>query len=145
VLIALTGVLDDGPSRAPGVPPNPRIAIRWPLGSSVTIRLDAVSKQSGAPLDFINPVGQIVKFEARLQPLPLTQDKLLEVIAIQLSPLVPGAVRFLITPASQRVIQQRLTIARCFYDIWRIMQDGTRDALIPTSPLYLEPAVTGIP
>ncbi len=105
MLIALKGVLDDGPDRAAGVPADPRTPMRWPLGSSVTVRLDAVSKISGAPLDLGSPV--VVKLEVRLRPMPLSQPKLLEVTAVPLVPDVRGAVQFQITPALQRPIQER--------------------------------------
>src|SRR5574337_1178426 len=137
MLIALVGVLIDGPVRAAGVPPNPRFAMRWPLGSSVTIQLNAVSNVSGAPLDFNNPAGQVVKLEIRLQP-SIVQPKLIEVVGTPLSPFVRGAMQLAITPTMQKPIMQRPSIGRVFYDIWRILTDGTRDPLVPTSPLYLE-------
>ncbi len=145
MLIALTGVLNDGPDRASGVPPNPRTALSWPLGASVTIRFNAVLKSSGGPVDFNTPVGQVIKLEVRLQPLPLNQPKLLEVTGVPLTPDVPGTSQFVITPAMQRPIMQQPSIARVFYDVWRILADGTRDPLVPASPLYLEPSVTEIP
>jgi hypothetical protein len=109
------------------------------------VRLDAVSKVSGAPLDFNSPAGQVVKLAVRLRPQPLSQSMLLEVTAVPLVPDVRGAVQFQITPTAQRAIMQQPSISRVFYDVWLILADGTRNPLVPTSPLYLEPSVTEIP
>lgn len=137
----LVGVLVDGPGRASGVPENPRKALTWPVGSSVSIRVDVVSSQSGIPVDLS---GSTVRFEARLRPLPYSLPKLLDVVGVALSPVVKGSVSIEVTPAMQKLIAQR-NIGRCFYDVWLVDSSGKRDAVVPTSPLFFEPSVTGVP
>jgi len=140
VNINLVGVLVDGPDRASGIPDNPRKALTWPLGTTVVIRLDVKSRQSGAPVDL---TGATVQLEARLQPLPFNQPKLLSVVASPLYPVVRGACQLVIYPTAQKQIMQQ-NIGRCFYDVWMVDVLGNRNAIIPTSPLILEPSVTEI-
>jgi hypothetical protein len=141
--IVLTGVLDDGPDRAPGVPPNPRTPLSWQTGDSVTIQLFGILKSTGQPLNFASPGGQQVLFEVRLQPLPLAQPILLSIVGVPPTPTPKGTLEFIVTPAAQRNLQAQ-SIRRCFYDVVLLRADGTRDSLVPTSPLYLYPNVTKI-
>jgi hypothetical protein len=120
------------------------VAVRWPLGSTVAIRLSVVSQASGAPVDLslgTAPNLTVVRFKARKQPLPLYQPLLLDIIGTLPVPYVLGQSIITITPTMQRMVLEQ-NIFRAFYDIWITLPDGSHNAIIPTSPLYFEPAVT---
>jgi hypothetical protein len=110
----------------------------------VAIRLSVVSQASGAPVDLTlgdESHPTIVRFKARKQPLPLYQPLLLDIIGALPVPYVLGQSIVTITPSMQRMILEQ-NLFRAFYDIWLTLPDGSHSAIVPTSPLYFEPAVT---
>lgn len=142
--IALTGVLFDVDAalRASGVPLNPRVPLRWPVGSDVTIDLLVLLASTGVGVD-LTPVGTVVEFKARQQPTPLDVPVLLDVVATGL--LSTGHCTLTISHAVQAPLLAKRMVGRLFYDIWYKTGTGLRDAVIPTSPLILEPPVSDVP
>lgn len=128
MLLQLTGVLEDGSSRAEGssVPFNPRKSIAFPLGTSLTIRLQVVTSE-GTPV-----VGGTVRLAAKKRASDGSPAFFKEV-----SPLA-ASVDFVITPTDTKSLEA----GRYVYDVWHIAGDGARNAVVPLSPLWLEPAAS---
>lgn len=135
MILSLTGVLDDGSIRAEGssVPYNPRQALAFQLGTSLTVRVRVVTPDG-------NPViGGTVKLTVKKR-------------AGDSSPALPAksaaltpSVDLSITPADTKSLEP----GRYAYDIWHQaaetgpgLNDGARNAVVPLSPLWLEPAAT---
>ena len=131
-VILLTGVLDDGTETSRDVPEQPRVQLRLIQGASTTVRMQV-----------LNPSGVLVDLNSPAATLTLTAKKKTSVALAALS--VAGAIQtvdgkgrvdFTIAPAATK----NVTPGRYFYDVWYVA-GSTREPLVPTSPLTLEPAV----
>lgn len=142
--LALTGVLFDvdPAARVAGVPLNPRAPLKWPVGSDVEIALTVIAASTGLGID-LTPVGTEVRFKARFRPTPLDLPLLLDVVATGLT--AGGLATITITHAAQASLIPKRAVGRLFYDIWHKTPAGLRNAVMPTSPLILEPPVTEVP
>ncbi len=127
MLLSLTGILEDGSVRAEGssVPANPRTAIAFQLGTSLTIRLRVVTPEG----------NQVVGGTVRLAVKKRASDgspAFFKVVTLAASS------DFVVTPADTKSLEA----GRYAYDIWHTAVDGSRNAVVPLSPLWLEPAAS---
>lgn len=131
--ISLTGLLENGTNPGVGVITNPRVPIRFQVGASVVVNV-AVIAPNGAQVALSNSYTFIMSCKLRPQDIPVAFA-----VTGTLSPnLGPNVVTFTITPANT----QRMQPGRWIYDVWQVDPSGNRDAIIPLSPLLLEPSVT---
>ena len=123
--IELTGVLEDGSAFAAGVPTNTRKALSLPIGEDVTL-LVTVMRPTGEIV-----TGGLLTWTAK--KLPTDSSK-----TFQKNKLCSAQTQFTLTPADTKKLEPGMY---AFY-IWHTALDGKRNAVIPLSPLHLEPAAT---
>lgn len=137
MVIDLDGVLFDGTVPTPPQPvPNPRVTLRWALGTTVTIRMTV---RTGA--------GELVDLTAVATSLLLTVRKTIRdaLPAFSTAGTVtpgagPGRAEFTVPSSATRLLDP----GRFVYDVWLTRTSG-RDPIVPLSPLILEPTVTAVP
>lgn len=125
MVIDLTGVLENGTPRSTGVPENPRLALSFPIGSSVTLRLRVVL-----------PSGQSAPAGTVTWTLKKKPDDANKVFA-KTATLAAGAASFSVLPADTK----RFSAGLYVYDVWHEAA-GVRNAVVPLSPFRLEAAAT---
>lgn len=141
MILFLSGVLVTQADPAPGVARNPRKALSFPLGADVTVRLQVVDS-SGAPVPLDGAGTSAV---LTIKRAPSAVDKLLSVpgeLPGPLDPDVVGVMMFQITALAQRSAFVEGPGQVC-YDVW-LTRSGRRDAVVPVSPMYVEPGVADI-
>lgn len=134
LVLELTGVLEDGSGpRSSLVPLKPQKTLRVPYGSDFQVNL-RILKPSGAPVVL---TGGSVLFTLKKKP----SDTLALISrAATLDAPSSGQCSFRFVPIDTKNIEP----AFYAYDIWFTDSGGNRNAVVPTSPFYLDPAVTGI-
>lgn len=130
MIINLVGLLDDGAPLSPGVEGNPRRAVQLTRGSNVTLKVTAFTPQ-GVAVDF---TGGSLVFTVKKNP-----DDSTAVIS-KTATIAATLATFALLPADFRNMEP----GNFAYDIW-LTRGGSRDAIIPLSPLWLEPAAAPIP
>jgi hypothetical protein len=131
MFLDLVGVLEDGSTPGGGAPSNPRVTLSFPLGSDVTIRFLLVTA-SGAAVPL---TGGSLLFT--LKKRYTDTDAVISRNGTLDAPSTGGAnFRFGSTDT------KNLTPGQHAYDIWFTDALGRRNAVVPTAPFFLEPAVT---
>jgi hypothetical protein len=125
MVIDLVGVLEDGGPRSSGVPENPRLALSFPIGSNVTLRLRVV-----LPSGQNAPAGTLTW---TLKKKPEDAQK----VFVKTATLAAGAASFAVLPADTK----RFAAGQYVYDVWHEV-GGVRNAVVPLSPFRLEAAAT---
>lgn len=128
----LVGVLEDGSVRAAGVPSNPRKTLSFPVASDALVRLRVVTAD-GNPV----PMGGTTSLLFTLKKKYTDTDALIS-RAATIDSAGGGLCSFRFVPIDTR----QLSPGQYTYDIWLTDTSGNRFAVVPTSPFYLEPAVT---
>jgi hypothetical protein len=128
MLLSLVGVLEDGGVRSPHVPINPRTTLNMTLGADVTLSVRVV-RPNGQPV-----VGGTLTWTVKKKATDM-----------QASFTKAGDCKdpttFTVTPADTK----RLTPGLFIYDVWHTAADHTRNAVVPFSSLFIEPAATTPP
>ena len=133
-LVYATGVVENGARRGAGVPSNPRHALRVVQSESLTIRL-AVLYADGSRFVFTPGYYTVLTVRRNLNGVLLFQEKQ-GVLQPQLG---QNVVDFTVAVADTD--PTRTQSGQYAYDIWLTSPAGARDALVPTSPFILEPAI----
>lgn len=128
--LAIIGVLQNGERRAPLVPANPRQALRLIRGETSTVRI-AVVTPAGTPVDLSG--GTLT-----LTVKPHSDDT---EVSFQVAATLSNAVAGLASFAVSSTAFQYVSPGRYVYDVWLTAAGGARSALVPLSPLALEPSV----
>ena len=131
LVIDLVGVLEDGSVPSAGVPQNPRRTLSFPVGSDVTLRLALVTA-SGAAVPLAGG-SLLFTLKKRFSDTDAQVSR-----AAALDAPSSGLASFRFGPTDTK----NLTSGQYAYDIWYTDSDGRRNAVVPTSPLILEPALT---
>lgn len=129
--ITLTGLLDDGSPRRPGVI-DPRETITFPQGSDVTLVVSIITP-TGSPVPL---GGSGVELLLSVKKRTLDQPSRIKKLAV----LSGTAGTFTVEPADTRW----LAAGQYVFDVW-LTKDGDRNAVIPTSQLVLTASVAAIP
>ena len=129
--ITLTGLLDNGAPRRPGVV-DPRRTVSFPRGSDVRLVVSVITP-SGTPVPLSGAGVELllsVKRRATEYPPRLVKKAVLSASSGEFT-FGPGDTRWM--QAGQWV-----------YDIW-LTKDGERNAVVPTAPFLLTESVAAIP
>jgi hypothetical protein len=133
MLIQLTGVVRSGGRPSLRVPPDARQGL--PILAAMTNRvLLTVVDQQGAAVD-LSSAGLTLTVKRS----PRDLSSLLSVAGVVLPELGPNLVEFSLSPAQTASWR---TTGYC-YDVVLQRLDGSLEAVIPTSPLYVTPATYG--
>ena len=128
MILKLTGVLPNGAALAPGVPSNPRAALRFIQGSDVVIQLTVVTPD-GAKVDLTGGTLQLVArariFESR------------ELLSIAGVIAAIGRADFTLSNT-----QTSIDAGVLIYDISFTDSGGAKDFVIPASPLHVGASAT---
>lgn len=134
-VVYITGVLDDGTTvQDPAVPTNPRVALSLTQGCSTTLRLSIVNP-AGVPVPSTGTLVLTVKKR------PQDYPPLATIAGAWDTSAGAGIAQFDIAPTTL----QGSEWGRYCYDIRLSQGPGTQNLVIPTSPLLLLPAVSGVP
>ena len=132
LVLDVIGVLEDGSlPRDPSVPLNPRRPLQVPLASSLTINA-RILKPNGSP---VNLTGGSLTFT--LKKKFSDQQPIVSRLGT-LTAAAAGQASFQLVPVETK----DLTPGHFVWDVWFTDSAGNRNAVIPTSPFVLEPAVT---
>jgi hypothetical protein len=124
----LTGVLQTGAPRAPGVPFDARHGLQVVQGETLTLIMRVLTS-AGVP---VPASGRAFQLTIKKNPRDIVNLTTLSGSAR--ADLGPEFVQFSMSPSST-VTRRPGTLC---YDIWtRQASTGQRDCLVPTSPLYL--------
>lgn len=144
--VYLVGIVEDGGPPALDLPQNPRVSVRMVKGQSVTVHI-TVRRRSGVPVDLtvVDPMNDpnnpkltlTVRKHSNDLPYVVKQNATLSQPEAR-----AGKTVFTLDPADTK--DPSFLPGIYVYDIW-LDRAGTRDAVMPLSPLYLEPNVTSIP
>jgi hypothetical protein len=132
LVIDLVGVLEDGSVPSAGVPQNPRKTIGFPLGSDVLLRIRVIGAD-GSPIPLPAPASLRLTAKKRFNDIDAAFFKEATLVS-----RLDGLGTFSVVPNDTK----QLASGQFAYDVWLTDADGKRSALIPTSPLIIEPAVT---
>jgi len=133
--ISLTAVLEDGTPRRGLVPADPRQTLRIPQGSDVTLRVSVVTP--GGSLVDLTGAGTELLLTIKKNP-KLWHDSWPRVT--KKASVVAGIGVFLLEPGDTH----DWLAGMYAWDVW-LTKDGSRDAVIPTSPLQLLQSVAPVP
>lgn len=131
---ALVGILENGSAYAPGVPRDARRELRVTQGATTTIQLSLVY-----------PSGELVNVGILAPTLTLVVSKTtyeaglptdLQIAGVAAPLEGPNRVNFSLAPADTLA----LVPGRYLYTVWWAL-GGVREPVVPTSGLWLEPAV----
>lgn len=127
MVLNLIGVLEDGSPRSTGVPINPRQALSFPIGSSVTLNLRVVTADGKSA-----PAG-IVTWTLKKRPEDTSR------VFAKTATLSGGNASFTVDPADTK----RFEAGQYVYDVWHAATvGGARNPVVPLSPFRLEAAAT---
>lgn len=131
------GILEDGSDRAPQIPPSARTPLRMTQGAQTVLELSVV-RPTGEALDLTAQTNLVLSLGARATNvgLPGVPPALTVTGALATQ---DGAGRADFTFASADT--SLMTPGVYAYDLWLSSDELGRVPLIPTSPLYIEPAV----
>lgn len=130
--IELTGVIDDGRPRAPGVPTDTRRTLSIPIGSSVDLDIRVLDSNGMAVQLPVNSVVFTLKKSA----------KDMQKLAQKIGPAVAApSVMLSLAPSDTKNGQP----GRYVWDLWFTDGAGKRNAVIELSPLDLEFTATPPP
>jgi hypothetical protein len=146
MLINLVGVIEDGAAgaaRSTDAPADPRVTVRIPRGTDVTLAVK-ILLASGPPLDAF-AANQTLTLTVRKRP----GDPVVALTATGTASSDenagggPGVFLITITAAATRNM-----FGRHFYDLWLsrgIAPNAKRDAVIPLSPFVVEDSLMVVP
>ena len=133
--LAVVGVLEDGSNLRQGVPANPRTALRITLGDNVELTLTVV-RPNGAYVDL---TGATLTWTIKQNP--AYQQYVVQAVAAQVGAdalnLKRGVAIFRIGQSDYRKTQ--VQPGRYGYDVVMVDSDGNRNAVVPLSPIFVEP------
>lgn len=135
MLISLTGILDDGSTHRASVPSDPRQTLNIPQGSDVTITVRIVTP-AGNTVD-LSGAGTEVLLTIKKNP-KLFHDSWPRIT--KAATLAGNVATFQLEPGDW----YNWAAGRYSWDVW-LTKDGSRDAVIPTSPLMLLQSVAAVP
>ena len=132
--ITILGILENGQTRRPDVDVNNTQQIRITRNASTRIAMDAIYPD-GTPIDASTPGATFT--------LSITQNSYSEFAQIQITGVPDpsagvGRVNFDVTPEMTRFVQP----GRYVYDVWMVTTGNIRNALVPLSPIILQPTAT---
>jgi hypothetical protein len=132
--LTVTGVLETGEPRRPGVPTNQRTTITIQQGTSLVLMVPIVRPDGSS---YTPVTGDSVVWSVKKKPTdnpPLIS---------KLATIVAGSAVFTLLPADTK----QMDAGRYTWDVWlnRAGTPVTRDAVIPQSALVLEASVTPVP
>ncbi len=128
----IIGVLDNGSVPSAGVPSNPRKTLSFPIASDALLRCRIIGAD-GSPV----PLGGTSSVLFTLKKRYSDTDALIS-RAATIDSAGNGLCSFRFVPIDTK----NLANGQYAYDIWLTDADGNRNAVVPTSPFVLEPAVT---
>jgi hypothetical protein len=134
MLTDLIGVIESGEPRGPTVPTNPRTTLALPFGVSLTLRVTMVYAD-GSPVD-MNAVG--VSSVWTIKRSTLDTQAVVQKVGVPVPAQGPNIVTFALLPTDFHCMQPGPYV----YDVWVTLADGTRNPVIPTSRIILQPSVT---
>jgi hypothetical protein len=132
MLIRLTGILEDGSPRRPGVVLDPRSTISFPKGTSATVEV-TVTNPSGVPVVF----GVDYTVTLTVKKKPYEQPARIEKVGV----LAGNKATFTIDPHDTKM----LLPGRYLFDIWLTDPDDNRNAVVSLSSFMLLDSVASIP
>jgi hypothetical protein len=139
----IVGIVEDGKNPAPGLPSNPRTAIRVIAGQDTHVYMQAFYR-SGPPVD-LTPSGYVTTLSIRKKitdAVPAINPPTVGT----LDPANRNACTFLLPHAAFRLPFFNGP-GLWLYDIWLTIpgSPAQRVCLMPLSPLILEPTASNIP
>ena len=136
MIIDLICIVDDGGETDRSLPSNARTAIRISRGADVTIRLSLFNR-SGPPYRIAS--ADVITFTAGKRSNPDADADISKVAALARAD-GPNRSNVTLVPGDTKDVQNRVLL----YDIW-LARDGTgtREPIMPTSPMYIDGAVKG--
>lgn len=126
----LIGVVEDGSSRASGVPANPRASLSMPIGST-----------AGLTVRVVRPDGSTVTGGTLTWTVKKAPKDTLALFTKSAALGASGSVTFTVAATESK----NATAGWYSYDVWLTGSSSQRVAVVPLSPIYMEAAATFVP